>query len=332
VPFYQRALLQLRTVPGLQAVGIGETIPMRGAGESTAIRLPNRPAAHGKEQPFASYTMVSSGYFSAVGTPLLRGRSILETDTLESTPVTVINGAMARKYWPGEDALGKQVGVGSTRFPLMTIVGIAADTKHLSLREEPGPEMYVPFNQKVWPSLAIMQVAIRTKADPASMTNLVREAVRSVDPDLPLGKLATLSTLVDGAMTQPRFSMLLLGAFGALAVTLAAIGMYGVIAYSVAQRTREIGIRMALGAQRGTVFGMVLGQGARLAGLGIAIGILTALGVTRLMASFLYGVQPTDPLTFAAVALLLAGIVLLACYLPARRATRVDPIIALRYE
>jgi len=332
VRLYQQALRQLQTVPGVQAAGIGETIPMRGAGESTGIRLSDGPRAKTQEVPFAAYTMVSSGYFTAVGTPVLRGRGFLETDTLDSMPVTVINAAMARKYWPGQDALGKQVAPGSTRYPLATVVGIVADIKHLSLREDPGPEMYVPFNQKVWPTLAVMQVAIRTKADPSSMTGLIREAIHSVDPDLPLGKLATLTTLVDEAMTQPRFSMLLMAAFGALAVALAAIGMYGVIAYSVAQRTREIGIRMALGAQQGTVFGMVLSQGARLAGLGIGIGILTALGVTRLMASFLYGVQPADPLTFAVVALLLAGIALLACYLPARRATRVDPILALRDE
>jgi ABC-type antimicrobial peptide transport system permease subunit len=164
------------------------------------------------------------------------------------------------------------------------------------------------------------------------MTGSVREAIRSVDPDLPLAKVATLSTLVDDSMTQPRFSVLLLGSFGVLALLLAAVGMYGVISYSVSQRTQEIGVRIALGAERRSVFSMILRQGVRLAGLGIAIGLLAALAVTRLMASFLYGVQATDPLTFAAVSLLLMGVALLACYLPARRATRVDPIIALRYE
>jgi len=254
------------------------------------------------------------------------------SDTMESAPVTIINAAMARKFWPGQDAMGKQVGVGSIKYPLMTIVGIVADTKHLSLREDPGPEMYVPFNQKVWPQLSLMQAAVRTKADPAAMTAAIREAMRAVDPDLPLGDIATLSTLVDESMTQPRFSMLLLGAFGALAVALAAIGMYGVIAYSLAQRTREIGIRMALGAQRSSVFAMVLKQGARLAGAGMAIGVAAALAMTRLMTSFLYGVKPVDLLTFAIVPVLLTGVVLLACYLPARRATRVDPMLALREE
>jgi predicted permease len=282
--------------------------------------------------PYAAYTMISPGYFSAVGTPLLRGRDFRDSDTPDAPPVAVINNAMARKYWPFEDAIGKHVGPGSARFPAGTIVGIVADVKHLSLREEAGPEMYVPFNQKVWPSLLNMQVALRTQANPAAMAPLVREAMRSVDPDLPLGKLTTLTTLVDEAMTQPRFSMLLLGAFGALAVALASIGMYGVISYSVAQRTREIGIRMALGARRNDVFRMILAQGARLAGLGIAIGLLCSLAVTRTLARFLYGVQPTDPLTFLSVSLLLVAVALLACYLPARRATEVDPMIALRHE
>jgi putative ABC transport system permease protein len=332
VQVYQTALQRLRSLPGVQSAGIGETIPMRGAGESTVIRIPDRPRASQKDVPYAAYTMISPGYFSAVGTPLLRGRDFRDSDTPDAPPVAVINNAMARKYWPFEDAIGKHVGPGSARFPAGTIVGIVADVKHLSLREEAGPEMYVPFNQKVWPSLLNMQVALRTQANPAAMAPLVREAMRSVDPDLPLGKLTTLTTLVDEAMTQPRFSMLLLGAFGALAVALASIGMYGVISYSVAQRTREIGIRMALGARRNDVFRMILAQGARLAGLGIAIGLLCSLAVTRTLARFLYGVQPTDPLTFLSVSLLLVAVALLACYLPARRATEVDPMIALRHE
>jgi ABC-type antimicrobial peptide transport system permease subunit len=173
---------------------------------------------------------------------------------------------------------------------------------------------------------------VPTKADPVSIIGSVREAIHSVDADLPVAKVTTLATLAADAVTQPRFSMLLLGTFAGLALVLASIGMYGVISYSVGQRTREIGIRMALGAERRNVFGMILGQGARLAGLGIAIGLITAVGVTHLMASFLFGVKPTDPLTFVGVSLLLLGVALLACYIPARRATRVDPMIALRYE
>ncbi len=204
--------------------------------------------------------------------------------------------------------------------------------KHISLREEARPEMYVLYTQNAWPSMLNMRVALRAKTDPASLTGSVREAIHLIDPDLPLARVATLTTLVDDSMSQPRFSVFLLGSFGVLALLLASVGMYGVISYSVMQRTQEMGIRMAPGAERHNVFGMVLGEGARLAGLGIAIDLAVPFGVTRMMASFLYAVQPTDPLTFAAVSLLLLAIALLACYLPARRATRVDPMVALRYE
>ncbi len=332
VQLYGRALEKLKAVPGVEAAGIGETVPLGGNGEGSGLRIPDRPVTNINGAPFAAYTIASPGYFAAVGTPLLRGRVFVETDTATSTPVTVISRAMAEKYWSGQDAIGKQVGLGSTRFPLMTIVGIVADVKHVSLREESGPELYVPYTQKVYPSMLMMQVALRTKGDPTSVLNGVREAIRAVDPDLPVAKVTTLRAITSNSLAQPRFTMLLLGLFGALALALAAVGMYGVISYSVTQRTQEIGIRMALGARRGSVFGMVLGQGARLAAIGIAIGVAAALGVTRLMSRFLFGVQATDPLTFAGVALLLIVVALLACYVPAHRATRVDPMIALRYE
>ena len=332
VALYRSVLDRLRSIPGVQSAGIGETVPMGGEGESTVIRLPDHPAASQKELPFANYTIISPGYFFSVGTPLLRGRDFTEADTADSMPVAIVNTAMEAKYWPGQSAIGKQVGPGSPRFPLLTIVGVVPDVKHISLREETPPEMYVLYTQKPWPSMLNMRVALRTKTDPASMTANVREAIHSVDSDLPLAKVATLTTLVDASMSQPRLSMFLLSSFGILALLLASIGMYGVISYSVAQRTQEIGIRMALGAERHSVFGMVLGEGARLAGLGIAAGLAVAFGVTRLMASFLYRVQPTDPLTFALVSAVLAAVAILACYLPARRATRMDPVPALRHE
>jgi predicted permease len=332
VTLYRNALERLRAIPGVEAAGIGETVPMGGEGESTVIRMPDHPAATQKELPFSNYTMISPGYFRAVGTPLLRGRDFQEADTADSMPVAIVNEAMEKKFWPSQGALGKQVGPQSTRYPLLTIVGIVPDVKHISIREVATPEMYVLYIQKPWPSMLNMRVALRTASDPASMTESAREAIRSLDSDLPLAKVATLTTLVDDSLSQPRFSMLLLASFSALALLLASIGMYGVVSYSVLQRTQEIGIRMALGAERHRVFGMVLGQGARLAGLGIAIGLFVSLGTTRMMVSFLYGVRPLDPLTFSGVSVLLVGIALLACYLPARRAMRVDPIVALRYE
>lgn len=332
VPVYRKVLENLQSVPALRAAGLAESLPMGGEGESTVIKIVDHPAANPKELPFANYTIVSPGYFSAVSASLLRGRGIAESDITGSVPVTVINATMAKKYWPGEDPVGKQVALGSPRFPTWTIVGIVADIKHFSMREDTAPEMYVPYTQPQWPSMLTMHFAVKSIADTAALSARLREAVHSADPDLPVSNLQPLKTLVDDSMTQPRFAMLLLASFAGLALLLAAVGMYGVVSYSVTQRTQEIGIRMALGAAHSNVFAMVLGQGTRLAGLGIAIGLVTALAVTRLMNAFLFGVQATDPLTFASVSALLIAVALLACYLPARRATRVDPIVALRYE
>jgi predicted permease len=333
---YHAVLQRLQSAPRVQQVGFSSAVPLGGAPDNTGIRMPDRPVTRAKEfPPTANYLFATPGYFAAVGTPLLRGRDFTESDTLDSLHVTIITAAMAQRYWPGRDPLGKQVGVGLTRFPLRTIVGIVADTKHVSLSEKPIPEMYVPYTQneiKVWPNMQTMQVALRTAQDPASVVGDVRRALSSVDPDLPLARPATLASLVDESVVQPRFSMLLLASFGGIALLLASIGMYGVISYSVARRTREIGIRMALGAAPRQVFRMVLGQGARLVSIGLAVGLIASFGVARLMTSFLYGVRATDPATYAAVCVLLTLVVLLACYLPARRATRVEPTVALREE
>jgi predicted permease len=302
--------------------GLVSEVPMGG---SLALR----------KAPYANYSFASPGYFSAIGTPVLRGRDFTEADAADAMRVTVINSAMAAQYWPGQDPIGRQVGVKTRRWPTRTIVGIVANIKHSSLREPPYPEMYVPYTQneiKIWPSMQTMQVALRAKGDPKNLTESIREALHSVDPDLPVSSVATLETLVDDSMAQSRFSLFLVGSFGALALLLAMIGMYGVISYSVQQRTHEIGIRMAIGATRAHVLGMVMGLGARLAALGILLGLLAAWMVTRTMASFLYGIQPTDALTFSVVSAMLMGVALLSCYLPARRATHIDPLNALRYE
>ena len=332
---YQKALRALQSLPGVQSAGIVSEVPMGGSTDGTVIRVPDHPRANDKDHPFANYSFASPGYFSAIGTPLLRGRNFLETDTAGSMLVTIINSAMAQKYWPGQDPIGRQVGVQDTRWATRTVVGIVADIKHNSLRDDPVPEMYVPYTQneiKIWPSMQTMQAALRTKADPAALTASVREALRSVDADLPVANVATLAALVNDSMAQPRFSLFLVGSFGGLALVLAMIGMYGVISYSVQQRTQEIGIRMALGASRAAVLRMILGLGAQLAVLGIAIGLLASWMVTRTMESFLYQVRATDPLTFAAVSIALMCVALAACYIPARRAMSVDPNIALRYE
>jgi putative ABC transport system permease protein len=333
---YHSVLGRLESAPGVERVGFSSAVPLGGAPDNTGIRIPDRPRTSVKDVPAtANYLFATPGYFAAVGTPLLRGREFSESDTLDSQHVAIITASMAERYWPGRDPLGRQVGVGLTRFPLRTIVGIVADTKHVSLSERSIPEMYVPYTQneiKVWPNMQTMQAALRTTLDSASMVHVAREALNAVDPDLPLAKPATLDSLVDDSVVEPRFTMLLLASFGGIALVLASIGMYGVVSYSVARRTREIGIRMALGAASRQVFRMVLGQGARLAGAGVLFGLVGSLAVGRLMTGFLYGVRATDPATYGAVSTLLILVVLLACYLPARRATRVDPTVALRDE
>jgi putative ABC transport system permease protein len=332
---YQLVLQQLEALSEVESVGLVSAVPMGSAPDGTVLRIPDHPVVGNQPKPFANYSFASPNYFSTLGTPLLSGRDFKDSDNATALPVTIINNAMAKKYWPGEDPLGKRVGVPMLKFPPRVIIGIVADIKHGSLRESPTPEMYVPYLQneiKVWPSMQALQYAVRTKTEPTVMEASIRAAVRSVDPNLPVAKVAPLTTLVDASMAQTRFSMDLIGSFAVLALFLAAVGLYGSISYSVAQHTREIGIRLALGAPRKNVFAMVLGQGARIAAIGMAAGYIMALAVNRMITSFLYGVQPTDPLTFAGVSLLLAVIVFVACYIPARRATRVDPMIALRYE
>ena len=332
VSVYQNILQKIQEIPGVKAAGIAAVSPMAGATESTGIRMPGEAVTDPLRRGFANYTTASPGYFAAAGTPILRGRDFLPSDTADSQPVTVISESMAKKYWPGKDPLGQEVGPGSPKYPLARIVGIVPDTKRVSLRETPLPEMYLPYTQKVWTSLATMDVIVRTAEAPAGITSSVRGAVHAVDADLPLARVRLLSAIVEEALTAPRFSMLILAAFGMLALVLAAIGMYGVISHGVAQRTREIGIRMALGAQRLNVFRMILTQGALLAGIGVSAGIVGALAMGRLMASFLYGVKPADWLSFVGTAVLLMLVALAACYIPARRAMKVDPMVALRYE
>ena len=330
---YRKVLNRLNDIPGVQAAGLGSPMPMSGGQESSAFAIPGRTFDKSSgRNPIASYTIASPGYFSAIGTPILRGRPFLNSDTADSQPVAIISKTLADQFYPGEDPIGKSIKLPPAKFPTLTIVGIAADVKHFTVRESTGPEFYVVYTQKPYPDMLTMQVALRTQADPRAIIGSAREAIRSIDPTLPIAKVSTLASLVDDSMTQPRFSMFLLAAFATLALLLASIGIYGVISYAVAQRTQEFGIRLALGAQPRNVFSMVLGQGARLALLGVALGFIAAFAVTRLMTSLLFGVQPTDPITFIAVPALLMAVALLACYIPARRATRVDPIIALRYE
>ena len=245
--------------------------------------------------------------------------------------MTVINQAMARRYWPNENPIGKQLLIPSQRVPA-TIVGVVADMKHSSLREVPGPEMFEPYTQDVWPSIALMEVVIRTQAPPDTVIGAAREAIHQIDPGLPLAKISTMEAIKNNSMAGERFSMLLVCFFGAIALLLAAVGIYGLISYSVGQQTREIGIRIALGAQREHIFGMIIRRGLWLSALGILLGVIAALGVSRFLASFLYEVHAADPVIFASVSAFLAVVSLGACFIPARRASAIDPMEALRVE
>jgi predicted permease len=281
--------------------------------------------------PIVNYTIVSPDFFGTLGTPLEHGRDLQDSDLEDGQAVAVINRSMARQFWPAGDALGKQVVVPAERRPI-TIVGIVADTKHASLREKPSAEMFVPYTQDVWPSMSMMQVVLRSRTDPEGVIGGVRAALHSLDAGLPLTKVTTLAALTENTVSRERFSMLLLGFFGGFALVLAAVGIYGVISYSVGQQTREIGIRMALGAPRSTVFGAILSHGLRLAALGIGFGVVAALCVTHALTSYLYGVKAYDLLTFKTVAVVLACISLLAGVVPAQRAASIDPMQALRAE
>ncbi len=332
---YGQVLQRVQAIPGVETAGFASVVPMGGETDSTIIRIPGRPSVGASDAPGANYQFVSPGFFQAMGTPLQEGRDVAASDLLTAPSVTIINRTMAEKYWPGQDPIGKQVGVGLVRIPLRTIIGVVADTKQASLREPPAPEMYVPYTQnemKTWPSMQTMQYALRLRGGTAGLAAAVRHAVDDVDPQLPVAGLTGLETMVDASMSADRFALLLLSAFGLLALVLASIGMYGVISWTVLQRTPEIGVRMALGAGRAQILRMVLRQGGTLALSGIAIGLAGAWITTRLMAGFLYGVSPGDPLTLASVALLLLAVALAACWAPARRAMRVDPMMALRYE
>jgi putative ABC transport system permease protein len=262
-----------------------------------------------------------------MGIPLVRGRLLDEFDVDTAPPVAIVNEAFARTYWPNEDAIGKRLKSTRLDSPWITVVGVIANARTQSLAETEPPQLYVNLYQNTAKHLTIF---LRGKLDPAAIPDAVREQVQAIDPTLPVFGAQTLNETVSGSLAQRRFSMEIVGLFALTSLLLAALGIYGVISYLVNERTHEIGIRLALGAARTNILQMVLGHGLRLALVGSAVGLVSAVIVSRLIASLLYGVQPTDPLTFAGVAILFLGVAVLACYLPARRATKIDPMIALR--
>jgi predicted permease len=329
--FYQQALPRLRAMAGVRSVAITDAVPMGGAPESTAIYIVGRTPVDRNDVPMVNYTIASPHFFATLETPFVRGRDFLDSDTDSAPAVTIINHAMARRFWPDEDAIGKKVIVPAQRHPL-TVVGIVADIKHSSLREEPAPEMFVPYTQDAWPSMTIMQVVLRSRGDPDAAIGSARDVLQALDPRLPLAKITTLSDLTDSALANEKFTMLMLGFFGTLSLLLTAIGIYGVISYSVSQRIREIGIRIALGATRVSIFSSTLHHCIRLAVAGVGLGLAAALALGHGLTSYLYGVEDYDPFTFVTVAVILTFVALVAGFFPARFAASLDPVQALRAE
>jgi len=281
-----------------------------------------------KAAGMSGFRSVSADYFNTMGITLLKGRALTGQDNEQGMPVAVVNEAMAKKFWPDADPIGKRIKPTSSSAVWTEIVGIAESVRHASIGEEPKPEMFVPNSQTPAPQINLV---LRT-TDSANLAGLIRQAVTTLDKDLPVYEIRTMEQRLSESVAQPRFRTLLLGVFAALALLMAVVGIYGVISYSVAQRTHEIGLRIALGAQRRDVLAMVVKQGLKLTIVGLLIGAVGALGASRVLQSFLYEVSPTDPATYIGISLLLLVVGILACFIPARRAAKVDPMVALRYE
>jgi putative ABC transport system permease protein len=334
---------RIRNDPGVVSVAVAYKLPRDvDKGLAFPVVIENRPSATSAEYPTADFEGVSPDYFRTMGIPLLEGRTFTEDDVYEAPWVAIINETMARRYFPNQNPIGKRLALGDRknpgqpgsngpeeRPPWKLIVGLVADTKTLGPRAETVPEVYVPYRQ--WP-MQSPALLVRTAGNAALSAAAIGSEVRAVNKNLPPPIIRSMDEILADSIAQPRYQTMLLDLFGIAALILAAIGIYGVISYSVAQRTHEIGIRMALGAEKNDVLRMVVGQGIKLALIGVAIGIAGALALTRFLSSLLYGVKPTDPLTFIAVSLILIAVALAACYIPARRAARIDPMVALRYE
>ena len=328
IAFYQQVERQIQSLPGVVSVGAVTHLPLSEDNLRLTFNIEGRAAQAPDERYLAEARAVSPNYFQAMMIPVLSGRSFTERDNIQSAPAIIINAKMADVYWPGEDPIGKRLIMEGEKAP-REIVGVVGDVKHWGLEEESRPEMYWPLYQE---PLVFTSVVIRSTSDPASLAAAVKSEVKAIDDDQPVYRIRTMEQLLSRSVAAQRFSMLLLAIFALAALVLAAVGIYGVIAYSVSQRTREIGIRMAMGAQARDVLGLVVSQGLKLATAGVAIGVLGAFALTRVMSGLLYGVSVTDFQTFIAIPLLLTLVAAIASYIPARRATKVDPMVALRYE
>jgi putative ABC transport system permease protein len=326
---------RLRESPGVQAAGAVTGLPLASTRGDWGIRIEGRPVDP-REAVAADWQVVTPGYFEALGTPLRGGRTFTDADRADTLPVIVVNETMAKKYWPGRPAIGRRMTMGSND-RWITVVGVVADIHHRGLDMAPRPEMYRPHTQFRYggpdaSAVPTMTWVVRTADDPRAATSYARAAIHAVDAKLGISDVATMGQVLADSTSDRRLNMLLFALLGSLALALATVGVYGVVAYSVSQRTHEIGVRMAIGARPADVVRMMVNEGGGLALVGVAVGSVIALAGARLIRGLLFEVSATDPLTFAGVAVGLFGVALLASYIPARRATRVDPMIALRGE
>ncbi len=346
--FFEHLLQQVHALPGVESAGVSTMLPLgAGLGWGKFFSIEGRPTPASIAQvPSVRFVLISEEYLRAMGIPVHKGRAFTEHDTADSQPVAIINETIAHRFFPDEDPLGKTIWMGppeilfppeaqtpENRFARRTIVGVVADVKGSSLDKATNAEVLVPYrqyNREGWTNT--LMLAVRTSGTPQGSLAAIRDVVRDLDREQPVTSVATMDERLSRALSAPRFSTMLLGLFALIGLVLAAVGIFGVMSYVVTQRTHEIGIRMALGASRGAVLALVVGQGIRLTLVGLGIGLAASVALTRLMASLLFGVSATDPMTFALISALLAVVALMACYLPARRATKVDPMVALRYE
>ncbi|HSL53772.1 MAG TPA: ABC transporter permease [Pyrinomonadaceae bacterium] len=330
--FYNGVIEKVSAIPGVEDAGLINTLPLY-KGPTSGFRVEGRPVTTPDKWPSVNYRVVSPNYFRAMGIPVLQGRAYTDRDDQNAPLVMIVNQQLVQEQFPGENPVGKRITFGGTNADgqprWFEIVGVVANVRSVELREEPIPELYFSARQDLWPAMSLV---VRSSVEPSSLSASVRQAVNEVDRSVPVADVKPMDHIVSESITQPRFNLFLLGLFGSVAMILSAAGIYGVTAYTVTQRTRELGIRIALGAQMGDVLKMILGQGMAVIGVGLVVGLAAAFALMRLLRSLLFGVGENDPLTFVAITVVLVLVALIACYIPARRATKVDPLVALRYE